>query len=39
VVLDADPFEVDPGQIKEIPVDMTVIGGGIVLGGSRRRTG
>jgi hypothetical protein len=37
VVLGADPFEVDPGQIKEIPVEMTVIGGEIVFGESRGR--
>jgi predicted amidohydrolase YtcJ len=30
VVLAEDPFEVDPGQIKDIPVEMTVIGGDIV---------
>ncbi len=30
VVLAEDPFEVEPGHIKDIPVEMTVIGGGIV---------
>ena len=30
VVLAADPFEVAPEKIKEIPVDMTVLGGQIV---------
>ncbi|HEY77279.1 MAG TPA: amidohydrolase family protein [Thermoflexia bacterium] len=30
VVLAADPFRVDPGEIKEIPIEMTVIGGEIV---------
>ncbi|MGD2177431.1 MAG: amidohydrolase [Anaerolineae bacterium] len=30
VVLGEDPFEVDPGRIKDIPVEMTVIGGDIV---------
>jgi predicted amidohydrolase YtcJ len=33
VVLEADPFEVDPGRIKEIPVEMTVIGGEVVFKG------
>ena len=32
VVLGADPFEVDPDEIIEIPVEMTVIGGEIVFG-------
>jgi predicted amidohydrolase YtcJ len=31
VVLAADPFAVDPGQLIEIPVEMTVIGGEIVF--------
>jgi predicted amidohydrolase YtcJ len=31
VVLGADPFEIEPGQIMEIPVEMTVIGGEIVF--------
>jgi predicted amidohydrolase YtcJ len=30
VVLDADPFRVDPEQIRDIPVEMTVVGGEIV---------
>ncbi|MFQ6059254.1 MAG: amidohydrolase [Anaerolineae bacterium] len=30
VVLGEDPFEVEPGRIKDIPVEMTVIGGDIV---------
>ncbi len=30
VVLGEDPFEVEPGHIKHIPVEMTVIGGDIV---------
>jgi predicted amidohydrolase YtcJ len=30
VVLAEDPFEVEPGRIKDIPVEMTVIGGDIV---------
>ncbi len=30
VVLEEDPFEVEPGLIKDIPVEMTVIGGHIV---------
>jgi len=30
VVLSEDPFEVDPGHIKDIPVEMTVIGGDVV---------
>jgi predicted amidohydrolase YtcJ len=29
VVLGEDPFEVDPGHIRDIPVEMTVIGGDI----------
>jgi len=33
VVLGGDPFEVDPGHIKDIPVEMTVIGGDIVYEG------
>jgi hypothetical protein len=32
-VLAEDPFEVDPGQIKDIPVEMTVIGGDVVYKG------
>ena len=32
VVLGEDPFEVDPGHIKDIPVEMTVIGGDVVYG-------
>jgi len=30
VVLGEDPFEVDPRHIKDIPVEMTVIGGDVV---------
>jgi predicted amidohydrolase YtcJ len=30
VVLAEDPFAMDPGQIKDIPVDMTIIGGDVV---------
>jgi predicted amidohydrolase YtcJ len=30
VVLGEDPFEVDPGHIKDIPLEMTVIGGDVV---------
>jgi predicted amidohydrolase YtcJ len=30
VVLAQDPFAVDPGHIKDIPIDMTVIGGDVV---------
>jgi predicted amidohydrolase YtcJ len=30
VVLAGDPFAVDPGRIKDIPIDMTVIGGDVV---------
>jgi predicted amidohydrolase YtcJ len=30
VVLAKDPFAVDPGHIKDIPIDMTVIGGEVV---------
>ena len=30
VVLAEDPFKADPGHIKDIPVEMTVIGGDIV---------
>ena len=30
VVLAEDPFEVEPNCIKDIPVEMTVIGGDIV---------
>ncbi len=30
VVLAEDPFEVDPGHIVDIPVEMTVIGGDVV---------
>jgi predicted amidohydrolase YtcJ len=30
VVLAEDPFAVDPGQIKDIPVDITVVGGDVV---------
>jgi predicted amidohydrolase YtcJ len=33
VVLGADPFAVGPGQIIDIPVEMTVIGGEIVFRG------
>ncbi len=32
VVLGADPFDIDPRQIKDIPVETTVIGGEIVYG-------
>jgi predicted amidohydrolase YtcJ len=34
VVLGADPFEVDPEEIMETEVEMTVIGGEIVFGGA-----
>jgi len=30
VVLGADPFAVDPGELKDIPVELTVVGGRIV---------
>jgi predicted amidohydrolase YtcJ len=30
VVLAEDPFAVDPGHIKDIPIDMTLIGGEVV---------
>jgi predicted amidohydrolase YtcJ len=30
VVLAQDPFRVEPGHIKDIPVEMTVVGGSIV---------
>jgi predicted amidohydrolase YtcJ len=30
VVLGEDPFEVDPGHIKDIAVEMTVLGGDVV---------
>lgn len=33
VVLAQDPFEIDPRQIVDIPVEMTVIGGEIVYEG------
>jgi predicted amidohydrolase YtcJ len=29
VVLGEDPFDVDPGHVKDVPVEMTVIGGDI----------
>jgi urease alpha subunit len=29
VVLSGDPFGVEPGNIKDIPVDMTIVGGQI----------
>ena len=29
VVLSEDPFEVEPNQIKEIPIEMTIVGGQI----------
>ncbi len=32
VVLEADPYEVTPGEIKDIPVAMTIVGGNIVHG-------
>jgi predicted amidohydrolase YtcJ len=32
VVLAEDPFAVDLGHIKDIPIDMTVIGGEAVYG-------
>jgi hypothetical protein len=35
VVLGRDPFEVEPDQIKDIPVEMTVIGGDVVYDGGR----
>jgi predicted amidohydrolase YtcJ len=37
VVLAEDPFSVDPSRIKDIPVEMTVIGGKIVYGGDSQR--
>jgi hypothetical protein len=33
VVLAQDPFEIDPRQIVDIPIEMTVIGGEIVYEG------
>jgi hypothetical protein len=33
VVLGADPFEIEPERLLEIPVEMTVIGGEVVYGG------
>ncbi len=30
VVLGADPLEVDPGEIKDIPIELTVVGGRVV---------
>jgi len=30
VVLGEDPFEVEPGHIKDVGVEMTVIGGDVV---------
>ncbi len=30
VVLDDDPFETDPAAIKDIPVEMTIVGGQVV---------
>jgi predicted amidohydrolase YtcJ len=33
VVLAQDPFETDPGQVKDVPVDMTIIGGKVVYSG------
>jgi predicted amidohydrolase YtcJ len=30
VVLEADPFKVQPMEIKDIPVAMTIVGGKIV---------
>ncbi len=30
VVLAADPLQVDPGEIKDIPVELTVVGGQVV---------
>jgi predicted amidohydrolase YtcJ len=35
VVLGEDPFEVDPGHIKDIPLEMTVIGGDVVYQSAR----
>jgi len=32
-VIDGDPFAVDPGEIRSLPIWMTVIGGDIVHGG------
>lgn len=29
VILSEDPFEVDPSQIKDIPIEMTIVGGQI----------
>jgi predicted amidohydrolase YtcJ len=33
VVLGADPTKVDPETIKDIPVEMTIVGGKAVYGG------
>ncbi len=30
VVLEADPYEVDPQEIKDIPVVMTIVGGEVM---------
>jgi predicted amidohydrolase YtcJ len=30
VVLGADPLRVDPGEIKDIPVEQTIVGGHVV---------
>ena len=30
VVLGADPLQVDPGEIKDIPVELTIVGGRVV---------
>ena len=30
VVLGADPLQVDPGEIKDIPIELTVVGGRVV---------
>ena len=35
VVLSADPTQVDPMTIKDIPVDMTIVGGEVVNEGQR----
>ena len=32
VVLGADPYEVSPQEIKDIPIAMTVVGGEVVHG-------
>ena len=40
--LGEDPFEVDPGHVKDIPLEMTVIGGDVVYqsaGGGRNYEG